>query len=610
MANKIFQFVGVSKKGTERSNFDLNHENKLTFNYGEIVPTLVTQLLPGDSGRVRTEHILRQQTMLAPVMQRSNVSHHFFKVPPRLVDRNFTNKRMRWDPRSNTSWDCIATHTRLSEIAKLTLTDLDLSTAYWEPSDSNPVSPSYFETNDSCLSQSGSLLDFMGIPCGPHFEYHKYSLGDSSYTSKWENITPPDYYASLAELADVYGDDTPQVMGDDDIINLYPFLCYQLVYMTFYRAQDYETDWLHEILELIQPISDRGECVTINNIGLDNFKQIFKLRHRGYSKDYFTSALPHALKSTEWPNGVRVPTNENEDQPNSFSIEMLRLANSIQQWLERDARGGTRYPEWTLSHYGVNSSNALLDLPEFVGGSVAPLSVSDVDQTSPYNDFTEESQKIISGYSPLGSSAGKSVNYDNSGGLSFYSEEDSYIFCLTSVMPKQGYSQGIKKELLRTDFLDDYYMPEFANLGEQPVKRSELLKQFCIINYSPSDGWTYEQNDSAAYRDEVVNKTIGYQSRYADWKFLPDEIHGEFRNSLNYWHMSRIFSYLRSYLVDSTTGDQENRINIGKDFIACHPSDVDRVFVAQSQVSAQIKLQIFFDFTMRRPMPEFPIPSL
>ena len=158
MANKIFEFVGVSKKGTERSNFDLSHENKLTMNYGEIVPTLCTQLVPGDSGNINVEHILRQQTMIAPVMQRSNVSHHFFKVPPRLVDRNFTNKRMRWNPRSNESWDCLSTHTRLSEIAKLSLGDLDISPVFFEPN-SDLVNSSEFSIDYYLYaSVSGQLV--------------------------------------------------------------------------------------------------------------------------------------------------------------------------------------------------------------------------------------------------------------------------------------------------------------------------------------------------------------------------------------------------------------------------------------------------------------------
>lgn len=608
MANKIFEFVGVSKKGTERSNFDLNHENKATFNYGEIVPTLATQLVPGDSGRIRTEHVLRQQTMLAPVMQRSNVSHHFFKVPPRLVDRNFLNKRMRWNPRSNESWDCLATHTRLSEIAKLGLDELGISNKYWSPT-SDVANPEEFSTDASCLSQTGSLLDYMGLPCGPHFEYKLVQESSTGpYAWRWINSTPEEYYDSL-RLINYDSDADNVVKGGDEIINLYPFLCYQLVYMTFYRAQDYETDWLHEILELIQPISDAGRCVTIDNIGRENFAKLFTLRHRGYSKDYFTSALPHALKSTEWPDGVRVPTNDNASAPNSFSIEMLRLANSVQQWLERDARGGTRYPEWTLSHYGVHSSNALLDLPEFVGGVSAPLSVSDVDQTAPLNgDYVGEYSPATSGESPLGTTAGKSVNYDSSGYINFYSEEDSYIFCLTSVMPKQGYSQGIRKELIRTDFLDDYYMPEFANLGEQPVKSKELIHYAAGINRDSGD-FEYSQDNPYFDLSVINSRTIGYQSRYADWKFLPDEIHGEFRNSLNYWHMSRIFPYLNREIPYNGLVIN-SLINIGKDFIACHPEDVDRVFALQSQVSSQLKLQIFFDFSMRRPMPEFPIPSL
>ena len=64
------------------------------------------------------------------------------------------------------------------------------------------------------------------------------------------------------------------------------------------------------------------------------------------------------------------------------SINELRRAFRLQEWLERNARGGSRYIEIIQSHFGVKSSDARLQRPEFLGGSSTPVTISEVLQNS------------------------------------------------------------------------------------------------------------------------------------------------------------------------------------------------------------------------------------
>ena len=70
------------------------------------------------------------------------------------------------------------------------------------------------------------------------------------------------------------------------------------------------------------------------------------------------------------------------DRRNSISINDLRRAFRLQEWLERNARGGSRYIEVIMAHFGVQSSDARLQRPEFLGGSATPITISEVLQTS------------------------------------------------------------------------------------------------------------------------------------------------------------------------------------------------------------------------------------
>ena len=62
----------VVKKPT-RSRFNLGFENKLTCNFGEIVPCMCKEVVPGDIFRCKSEVIVRMMPMLAPILQNIDV---------------------------------------------------------------------------------------------------------------------------------------------------------------------------------------------------------------------------------------------------------------------------------------------------------------------------------------------------------------------------------------------------------------------------------------------------------------------------------------------------------------------------------------------------------
>ena len=64
------------------------------------------------------------------------------------------------------------------------------------------------------------------------------------------------------------------------------------------------------------------------------------------------------------------------------TINAIRLAFQVQRLLERDARGGTRYTEIVLSHFGVRSPDMRLQRPEYIGGGSTPMVINGVAQTS------------------------------------------------------------------------------------------------------------------------------------------------------------------------------------------------------------------------------------
>ena len=72
-----------------RSKFDRSFDHKTTFNCGDLIPIYYSDVLPGDTVKMRTSEVVRMMTPIAPVMDNCYLDTYFFFVPDRLVWDNF-----------------------------------------------------------------------------------------------------------------------------------------------------------------------------------------------------------------------------------------------------------------------------------------------------------------------------------------------------------------------------------------------------------------------------------------------------------------------------------------------------------------------------------------
>lgn len=247
----------------------------------------------------------------------------------------------------------------------------------------------------------------------------------------------------------------------------------------------------------------------------------------------------------------------------SATINSLRQAFQIQKWYERAARGGTRYTEILRSYFGVVSPDARLQRPEYLGGSSHRIDVNIVPQTSSSDSNTPQANLSAFAVGMNGRGDGFSKSF----------VEHGWILGFVNVRADLTYQQGINKMWLRSTKFDMYW-PTFAHLGEQAVLNKEI----------------YAQGTSA---DDDV---FGYQERYGEYRYYPNQITGEFRStyaqSLDSWHLAEKFDSL------PTLSSQFIQSNV----------PVDRIVAVQSE--PHFLLDAFFDLTCVRPMPLYGVPGL
>lgn len=541
--------VNPTRIDMSRSRFDRNSSVKTSFNVGQVVPFYLDEVLPGDTFKIRTNKVVRLQTLITPMMDNLYLDTYYFFVPNRLVwshwkEFNGENTESAWIP----------------------------ETTYEVPQITSPATDGWVV---------GTLADYFGLPTGvPNLSvsalpFRAYAL----VINEWfrdQNLQDP--LVIPVDDAGTAGVNTGNYVTDVAKGGL-PFVAA--------KYHDYFTSCL--------PAPQKGPDVTIPVSGGANLPVVSLAETTSPSLSTAAAQFYAPNSSNEYKylyfnasstpggagaSGNNVPITDlsnanngipmnlwavNDGEVSAATINQLRMAFQIQKLYERDARGGSRYIEILKSHFGVTSPDSRLQRPEYLGGNRVPIHINQVIQ-----------QSATDSTSPQGNVAGQSLTTDSNGDFTRSFTEHGYVIGLMVVRYPHTYQQGIERHWSRkTRF--DYYWPVFANIGEQAVLNKEIYAQG-----SDTD-------------DEV----FGYQEAWADYRYKPSRVTGEMRSqyaqSLDSWHLA---------------DDYTTQPFLSASWIQEDASTVDRVLAVTSEQANQVFCDVYVQNRTTRPMPMYSIPGL
>ncbi|QXP08286.1 MAG: major capsid protein [Arizlama microvirus] len=523
-------FSQVPKAEIQRSSFNRDHGYKTAFNSGYLYPVFCDEALPGDTFNLRMSSFCRLSTPIVPFMDNLYMTSFFFSVPYRLVWSNF--KKFCGEQATT---------------GASTNFTLPVFTAY------NPAAE--------------SLSDYMGIPplAGGATVAHV-SLWHRGYNLIWNNWFRDQNLQD--EVTVDLGD------GPDAIAN----------YVLLKRGKRH--DYFTSCLPWTQK-NNTGTAVAVGLAGNAPVTGIAKLNQTVVDPNYTGWETNGTGTVTyPWASKIAPASNAGEDfavkmsaaaggTPQIFAdlsavsgitINSLRLAFQTQRMYERDARGGTRYREVVLSHFGISDPNdSRVHRPEYLGGGTAPIMLTPVPQTS-----------ATAGALATGRLSAAGITMAKGHGFVKSFTEHCLIIGMVCVHADLTYQQGLPRMFSRSTRLDMYW-PALANVGEQAVLNKEIYCQ----------GSANVAQDAAAF---------GYQERYAEYRYKNSLITGKMRSThatpLDYWHLSQKFLALPT---------------LGTTFIQETPP-VDRVVAVTTE--PQFFGDFYFNLKCARPMPTYSVPGL
>lgn len=506
--NNERHFNQIPEMKASRTTFNRDQTILTTFDSGKLIPFYVDEVLPGDTFNVDTSAIIRMTTPKYPVMDDAFIDFYYFYCPNRILWKNFKQF--------------------MGEVEKQP----------WMPEKTYKVPQIIIEGKaGSEKPLEKSILDYMGIPTKIKNRFTVNALPIRAYVMIWNEFFRDENVDNAAVWKDDDQDVTYTQSYNENSTNenkmekelqeaITGGLC-----LPVNKFHDYFTSCL--------PYPQRGPEVTlpmggnarITGYANDEYKERVPL----YANSFFDgSTNPGNLKdklyaiaqdggtgSTYLAIGDGTGTEHNVvylgadlSSITAATVNDLRKAVAVQQYYEALARGGSRYREQVQALWDVIISDKTVQIPEYLGGGRYHVNINQIVQTSGQQTNTD---------TPIGETGAMSVTPINESSFTKSFEEHGFVIGVCCVRHNRSYQQGLERFWSRMDRLD-YYVPQFANLGEQPIKKKEIMLTGL----------------------ETDEETFGYQEAWADYRMKPNRVSGLMRSNaigtLDFWHYADNYS--------------------------------------------------------------------
>lgn len=504
--NNERHFLNVPQMHTSRTKFNRDQTILTTFDSGKLIPFFVDEVLPGDTFQVDTSAIIRMTTPKYPVMDDAFIDFYYFYAPNRILWKDFKSFMG------------------------------EAETTPWQPNKAYQMPQTRIVgTAQKPYPMENSILDYMGVPTKVKGEFRINSLPLRAYVRIWNEFFRDENVDNWANWDNGGSEVTYTDEGEEESLE-------KVLSRAVTGGRCLPVNKYHDYFTSCLPYPQRGPDVTLPMTG----NAPIRLGNANGKYQDFTGPVEMILSTTSagnipgslsYINATGAPGEEKTMQftgvektsgemgaggwmyadlstVTAATINDLRLAIAVQHYYEAMARGGNRYREQLQALWNVTISDKTAQIPEYLGGGRYHVNMNQIVQTSGQQSDTD---------TPIGETGAMSITPINESSFTKSFEEHGFIIGVMCVRHNRSYQQGLERFWSRKDRID-YYYPQFANLGEQPVKKKEIML-------------------TATAKDD---ETFGYQEAWADYRMKPNRVSGLMRSNatgtLDFWHYADNYS--------------------------------------------------------------------
>lgn len=554
--NNERHFNQIPEMKASRTRFNRDQTILTTFDAGKLIPFYVDEVLPGDTFSVDTSAIIRMTTPKYPVMDDAFIDFYYFYCPNRILWDNFKYfmgevEATPWMPKKGYATPKIIVN----------------------------------GSEEAPKPDERSVLDYMGVPTKVKAPFMINALPVRAYVKIWNEFFRDENVDNAATLKT---DDSSLVyeFGKEDWA--------QEAENNAYKGGNLlPVNKFHDYFTSCLPYPQRGPAAALPMTGnapirlgnSDGEYQEFGGPVEMILGKSSSANIPGSLvygKTTGAPGEKQAMEFTGKERASgeigtggwmyadlasvtAATINDLRKAVAVQQYYETLARGGSRYREQVQALWNVVISDKTVQVPEYLGGGRYHVNVNQIVQTSGQQTNND---------TPIGETGAMSVTPINESSFTKSFEEHGFVIGVCCVRHNRSYQQGLERFWSRSDRLD-YYVPQFANIGEQPVKKKEIM-----LTGQASD-----------------EETFGYQEAWADYRMKPNRVSGLMRSNatgtLDFWH------YADNYSVVPT---------LSQDWMEEGKSEIARTLIVQNEPQFFGAIRVANKTTRR--MPLYSVPGL
>lgn len=539
--NNERHFNQIPEMKASRTRFNRDQTILTTFDSGKLIPFYVDEVLPGDTFNVNTTAIIRMTTPKYPVMDDAFIDFYYFFCPNRILWDNF----------------------------KYFMGEIEATP--WMPAKEYAVPQIKIKgTETEPKPNERSVLDYMGVPTKIKKEFSINALPVRAYVKIWNEFFRDE---NVDNKATIKTDDASveYEFGNENWV--------QEAENNAYKGGNLlPVNRFHDYFSSCLPYAQRGPAVALpmeGNAPVRLYKDATLTQKEAEGNVISLSKNGEIYNDVENKPAVVSSVSVQEEKSayigtdlgsiTAATINDLRKAVAVQQYYEALARGGSRYREQVQALWDVVISDKTVQIPEYLGGGRYRVSVNQIVQTSGQQTNTD---------TPIGETGAISVTPINESSFTKSFEEHGFVIGVCCVRHNHSYQQGLERFWSRKDRLD-YYVPQFANLGEQPVKKKEIML-------------------TGAETDE---ETFGYQEAWADYRMKPNRVSGLMRSNatgtLDFWH------YADNYSTVPT---------LSQDWMEEGKSEIARTLIVQNEPQFFGAIRVANKTTRR--MPLYSVPGL